>query len=428
MSIRQILQRRDEIRVELKQLMEVPELSAEQRTRCDVLEKEAGTLNDQERRQALIDEMDRRAAGTPLDGSPDGSFDKLSASVTVLDTIRAQMGGTDAGSGRAREVSRELERRSGRRAEGLFYNMSAAQQRQRPEEKRVFTTAQPSPGGGYSIAYEVGSLIDRLRERTVVRQLGATVLGGLVGNLTLPRLAASATAHWVAENSAITVSDPTMDGPALTPRHCGGLVELSRQLLQQSSLDVAAMVEMDLARILAVALDRVALVGGGSGEPKGLLESSSGITRTPLAANITWPDIIDTIAAVDAANGLFGALGWVGNAQTTSFMRQTLKTTSDSASNMMMNDPNSLAGYPYVSTQNVPSNFATSSVSGMSAMIFGNWNDLVIGFWSELDVLVSPFAYGAFEKGNVQVRAMLSADLTTRHPLSFAALTNIVTS
>jgi hypothetical protein len=47
------------------------------------------------------------------------AFEALAAQVTAMDCVRAQMGGTDAGSGRAREVSSELERRSGRRAEGL---------------------------------------------------------------------------------------------------------------------------------------------------------------------------------------------------------------------------------------------------------------------------------------------------------------------
>jgi hypothetical protein len=54
-----------------------------------------------------------------------------------------------------------------------------------------------------------------------------------------------------------------------------------------------------------------------------------------------------------------------------------------------------------------------------ASAIFGNWSDLLVGYWSAFDLLVNPYESTAYSKGNVQVRAMLTADVAVRHPESF---------
>jgi hypothetical protein len=46
--------------------------------------------------------------------------------------------------------------------------------------------------------------------------------------------------------------------------------------------------------------------------------------------------------------------------------------------------------------------------------------------WSEIDILVNPYAEVAYSKGNVQVRAMMMVDVEVRHPQSFAVITDLV--
>lgn len=432
MNLRQILQRRESIRGELRSILEAhPDgaLPAEAGARASTLEAEAAGLNDHERRIALIDELDRRSAGTPISGTGDNSFDRLASQVVITDVLRAQLGATDAGAGRAREVSAELERRSGRKAEGLFFHMGASGA---PIERRVFSTTNPSGGPGSALIQTDISpnLIDRLRQRVICRQMGATVLGGLQGNLNIPRLKASATAYWVGESGAITASDPQTDDVSFTPKHVGGLVEVSRNMIQQPSIDVARMVEDDLLKLIAVALDQAAIQGGGSNQPVGIL-GTSGIGSVALGTNgaaPTWAAIIELIAAVDTANALTGSLGFVTNGYAVSAMRRTLKTSTDTASNFIMNAPNELAGYPLGSSQNVPFNLTKGTGSALAALIFGDWSQLVLGFWSELDILVNPYESTAYSKGNVQVRAMATADVNLRHAAAFAAIQDMVTT
>jgi len=62
-------------------------------------------------------------------------------------------------------------------------------------EQRVLTTANPSGGPGSNIIgadYRPELFADRLRNGTIIRNLGATCLSYLVGNVAIPRRKASA--------------------------------------------------------------------------------------------------------------------------------------------------------------------------------------------------------------------------------------------
>jgi hypothetical protein len=71
-------------------------------------------------------------------------------------------------------------------------------------------------------------------------------------------------------------------------------------------------------------------------------------------------------------------------------------------------------GYPQYWT-----NLASFPAAPTDPLVFGNWADLIIGFWSELDVLVNPFETTAYSMGNVMIRAAMTLDIQKRHPESF---------
>ena len=427
MNTRQILERRAALTKELAAIHAAhPDgaLSGEAESRWAALRSDLESTDAALSRQALLDEIERRSNGTPLAGA-DHRFDQLAGQVNALDVIRAQMGATDAGAGRAREVSAEIARRSGRSPEGLFLHMGAS------AEQRTFSTTTPVGGPGSNTIQTTVSpnLIDRLRERVLVRQMGATVLTGLVGNLSVPRLKASASAQWIAEGGSITATDPQTDAVAFSPKHVGGIVGLSRNMVQQPSLDVARMVEDDLAKLIAVAIDQAAILGGGSNQPAGIMAAGSGVGTIYGGANglaPTWANVVALIGSVDASNALGGSLGFLTNAKVVKAMRTTAKTTTDTASNFIMNDAATLAGYVLGSTQNAPANLTRGSGTNLSPLIFGDWSQLVLGFWSELDILVSPYDTTAFASGGVLVRAMATADVKIKQPLAFSVLPDII--
>ena len=73
---------------------------------------------------------------------------------------------------------------------------------------------------------------------------------------------------------------------------------------------------------------------------------------------------------------------------------------------------------PVFTSNQVPANIGTGS--NKSALIYGQWSELVIGYWSGVDILVNPYAESIAKKGGVFIHAFLDADVVVREPKAFA--------
>jgi HK97 family phage major capsid protein len=404
------------------------DLTDDEQTAFDSGKVEIEKLERDIRNQEFLNEAERRATGEPVNGGDDRTFEAECREFSLVKAIRSQIPGLNVDAGRELEISRELERRNGRAAEGILCPTKIF-------EKRVVTTGLPAGGPGSNLIgtdWRSDMFIDRLREAMAIRRLGARVLNDLTGNVDIPRLKASATAAWVAENTAIPISDPQFEKISLTPKHCGCITEYSRNMLLQSSPDIEDILRSDFAQLLAAALDAAAIAGAGGTQPLGIL-GTSGVGNVPGGtdgAAPTYANIVALISAVGTANGLVGSLGFLTNSKVLGKLATTLKSTADTSSSFIVPDPgaDTLAGYALAISNLVPSNLTKGTGTNLSALIFGNWNDLLIGYWSAFDLLVNPYETTAYSKGNVQIRGMLTADIGLRHPASFAKLADIITT
>lgn len=436
MKLKDLLEKRSQVVAAMRQITDNPQgqggdLSEDQAHKFDEMRADLASLEKQIERRQIIDEVERRMSGEPIIGSGDDRFDDACRNFSLRTAIAAQVPDLNVDAGREREISQELQRRSGRAHNGITVPLSVFHER---IEQRVITTTAPVGGPGSNIIatdHRGDQFIDLLRAALRVRGLGATVLAGLVGNVDIPRQKAAATAGWVAENAALGTSDLQFDSVALTPKHAGCITEFSRNMLMQSSPDVEQLIRRDFAAVLAQAVDSVAIQGGGSNEPTGVL-GTAGIGSVAMGTNggaITWDAVQDLIAEVDIGNALTGSLAFLTNAKVRKSGRKTLKVSGDAGAGFVWEQPNQLAGYTAGVTNLVPSNLDKGTSTGVcSALIFGNWADLLLGYWSELDVLVNPFESSAYAKGNVQVRGMLTVDVAVRHAESFAAIQDLTTA
>jgi HK97 family phage major capsid protein len=288
-------------------------------------------------------------------------------------------------------------------------------------EKRVVTTALPAGGPGSRLIETelmAGQYIDRLRAALVIRRLGARVLSGLIGNVDLPGLSSSAAASWIAENSAISATDPEFRKVSLTPRHVGAITEFSRNMLLQSSPDIEELLRDDFAKILAEKVDLAAIDGAGGIEPTGILVTN-GLDTTVSMSTPTWAKVLELIETVQLADSEGSA--FLTDPAVVRKLRSTLRA-ADTDSRMVQESPNELAGYPLASTTLMP---LSGSPSAGHHLIFGKWSDLLLGYWSVFDLLVNPYESTAYSKGNVQVRGIVTMDVAVRHIASFAASTDV---
>jgi HK97 family phage major capsid protein/HK97 family phage prohead protease len=343
---------------------------------------------------------------------------------SMMRAINALANPGDAAAQRAaafeRECSEATSAKLGKQARGFMVPT---------EVQRRDLNVTTATAGGNLVATELlgGSFIDALRNAMVIDRMGTRMLTGLVGNIAIPRLSGTGTAYWVAENTAPTESDQTIAQVTMSPKTVGAFTDISRRLLLQSSIDVEAMVQNDLATILGQAIQQAAINGSGaSNQPSGILTrvTASVIGGTNGAAP-TWANIVALESDVAVANADVGTLGYLTNAR----VRGKLKTTSKvSGQNGFVWDDGDtpMNGYRTAVTNAVPSNLVKgTSGSTCSAIVFGNFADLVIGMWGSLDLMVDP--YTGSTAGTVRVVALQDVDVQLRNVVSFATMVDALT-
>ena len=321
-----------------------------------------------------------------------------------------------------RECSDAFAGKNGRSAQGFFVPVEV-------QRRDLEVSTANSSTGGKLVATDLVSFIDALRNKMVVTGLGAQMLSGLVGSIAIPRQTAGATAYWVAESGAPTESQQTIDQVTMNPKTVGAFTDISRKLMLQSSIDVEAFVRNDLATVLALAIDLAAINGSGSNnQPTGIL-ATSGIGSVAGGTNGAAPtlaNMIDLETAVSVANADVGSLAYLTNAKVRGKLKQTFKNATY-GDVPVWGDGNMVNGYNAAVSNQVPSNLTKGTASGVcSAVLFGNFADLIIGQWGALDLMVDPYTNST--SGTVRVVALQDVDVAVRHAESFAAMKDALTA
>jgi HK97 family phage major capsid protein len=273
--------------------------------------------------------------------------------------------------------------------------------------RRDLVVGTPTAGGNL-VADELlsGSFIDLLRNRLALAQAGVTMLTGLQGNISIPRQTSAATAYWVGENASPTESQQAIDQVNMTPKTVGAYVDYSRRLLLQSSIDVEGMIRNDLARVIALELDRAAIYGtGSSNQPLGLT-NTTGIGSQTITTYGTFAEYIGMETDVATANADGGSLRYIINAAARGALKSTAKDAAAVAAGFVFED-GEINGYPVIVSNQLQNNDA----------LFGDFSMMIMGMWSGLDLTVDPYA-GA-TAGTVRVIALQDVDVAVKQPGAF---------
>lgn len=283
---------------------------------------------------------------------------------------------------------------------------------------------------------EHGGVIELLRNRMVTRAAGVRVLTGLRGDLLLPKhTAATTNTAWVSEGNAPSEGTPTFGQVKFQPSQLTCYMDVTRQTLLQSSFDVEQFLRNDLATNLAIEIDRTVLHGSGSGaEPAGVFNTGSigDVAGGTNGAAPTWAHIVELETDVGVANADLGSLAYITNAKVRGKLKNTERVSStglfvwQDPANVSPAEPSTpLNGYRAFVTNQVASNLTKGTVSTCSAIFFGNWEEGIVGIWSDLDILVDPYTGGT--TGIVRMVAMAFADFQVRHPESFSVMKDATT-
>jgi len=389
---------------------------------------------DLERVQSFEQIKKDRAAAQARKGSPEKQLVKR---FSFLRMLRSQLATNDPHylplEGAEKEAHREAEDqasgadgKSRMQIKGVgvpsFFMLSDSE-REMIQERAL--SAGTSTSGAETVDTVLQDLIGFLAPRLTVEAMGATVMTGLTGDLYFPRNDSQGSGAWEGEVDTGAEIDPSFDNVQMSPNRFGGYTIYSKQLLIQSSIGVEGFVRNNISSLIGQAVDTVAINGSGSGnQPTGILNTSN-IGDVDHGANggaVTWPKVLEFLSDIQAANADMGSLGWLTTPEVKAQLMQVEKATN--TAQFIMQDPgDSLVGYPFRWSNLVPKTLTDGSGSSLHAMIFGNWQELMIGQWGPIDFVVDP--YSLVRNAQVQVVANIWVDVAVKHPASFTAAQDI---
>ncbi len=305
------------------------------------------------------------------------------------------------------ECSETAQRQLGKTAQGILIPQDVL-------NSRAFNAggAANTPNGAQSgqnlvdTTFMGGSFIEMLRNRTTIMRL-ATTMGGLVGNVDIPRQTGGATAYWLGEGEDAQEGTPSIGQLELSPKTLGAYTDITRRLLMQSSMDAEGIVRRDLVNAMAQAIDFAGYYGSGAAnQPRGI-KNYTGINAVDFAAALpTFKELVDMESLIAADNADIGQMGYIGNAAFRGHCKTTAKFGTGTESTIW--EPgNTINGY----------NTEISNQIAAGDVFFGNFADMLIGMWGGLDLTVDP--YSLSKSGGLRIVVFQDVDFVLRRVESF---------
>jgi HK97 family phage major capsid protein len=400
-------------------------LTPEENSQLDGLHTEIDTLDGDIKRMVRSESLAAEQAGrtNPLN-QPAKEDEKATGSYSFLKAIRAA-GNPDKLEGLEKEMHQEAIREArelGQDIHGVGVPMQVLRGRQK-RDNTVTQGDQPADGA-ILVTEERRGMIELLRDALVTNTLGATVLTGLKGDILFPTHTQGAVSTWKGEIETLDKSNIKFGSQKMAPHRLGTYVDLSKQLIIQSSIDIEAFVRNEIINSVTRAVDVAAIYGDGQdNEPLGLL-NNTGISKFVGGTNGAIPDLATLVALeamVDINNASVGTLKYLLSNK----IKGTLKTQPVASGNplMVLNSNTELNGFPFVAS-NLIKDKTKGTNANASAIVFGNWADLFIGQWGGMDITRDDVTLAL--KGEVRLIINTFWDVMLRRQKSFAAMLDAV--
>lgn len=280
-----------------------------------------------------------------------------------------------------------------------------------PMEFRGDILAGTSTQGQEIVSEEKFSLLGPLRDSLVLVSAGGNFIGNLVGDVSIPVYAGSSAA-WKGEVTAAADGAGLFTEVTMSPKRLTTYIDISKQFLNQDSVGAEALLYQDIINAVTGKLENTVLGSTtGSTQPSGLFYGTAKFDQT---ADVTWAKIVSLETAVNVSNALKGNLSYILGASGYGVLKTTSKVSGTTG---FILEDNTLNGHKYFATNAIAQVLSGSTEIG-SGILFGNFNDLIIGQWGGFDIIVDP--YTVAKEGKVRLVINTYWDVKPRRTESFA--------
>lgn len=251
-------------------------------------------------------------------------------------------------------------------------------------------------------------LIAHLIETAAIMQAGVTVLNTSSGEtIQVPKTTAHSTAAIVTEGGTIGASDPTFGQVPLNAYKYGTLIQVSRELLNDTGVDLEGYLAMQAGRALGNAFGAHAITGTGTSQPRGVVtDATLGITGgTGVVGAFTADNLIDLHYSVIAPYRQSSSCYWLMRDATVGSARKLKDTTGQYMwqPSLQLGAPDMFLGKPVLTDPNV----ATTALAAKS-VLFGDFSQYFVRMAG--GVRFERSDEFAFNTDLVTFRALLRAD------------------
>lgn len=252
-------------------------------------------------------------------------------------------------------------------------------------------------------------LVAHLIEVSGVMMAQPTVLNTASGeSLQIPKTTAHSSAVIVTEGSAIATSEPTFGQITLGAFKYGDLMQVSRELVADTGVDLEGYLAMQVGRALGNALGAHLLTGTGTGQPRGVItDATVGVTGgTGVAGVFTADNLIDLHYSVIAPYRASQSCYWVVKDSTLAVIRKLKDTTNQYLwqPSLQAGAPDTLLGKPLVTDPFVPATGVTNK-----SVVFGDFSQYFVRMVGG-GIRFEQSADFAFNTDLITYRAILRAD------------------
>lgn len=381
-----------------------------------------GKIEDKEREERAetrAANLNGAPADTTLGDGEEREHQKLKKRFSLHKAIRSQLGiNNDRLDGVEAEIHQETSKRAAEA--GISINGIAIP----APENRADGQTVTQDSGGYGanlVAEELRSPIEFLEPRPVLRQLGARFLNGLQGNLAFPTDDGGITASWEGEVATVAATKTAYGKKTMSPNRLAVDALISLQNIMQSSIDLEMYTVDIMNKRTSLKIDEAGINGPGTGfVPLGIL--NDGDVNTVAAgtngAAPTWAHIVDLETGVYDSNADANTMGYLINSATKGRLKKTKHEAGDLG--YLMAKDNTINGYRTGISNLVPKNLTKGSGVNLSAGIFGDFNQLIIGRWGFLDLVADNITRK--KDGYVELTLNTFLDMLLRQPKAFSVI------
>lgn len=272
------------------------------------------------------------------------------------------------------------------------------------EQRAVGTTGAFIGVGGASVFF------DQLRKRVAVLAAGPQFIAVEgYGSLKVPAVTASVTVGGVAENTAITPSDPTLASITLDPKKLAALTLVAREAIEDSNPDLQQVVANSLLKDFGVELDRQFIAGDGTGQNMTGLTVAAGTTAGPAlgvnGAALAFAHLADTLSAYESANNDADRAAWLMHPRTWASVRKLADLQSRPIVSI---DPTAavrqtLWGVPVFLSSNFSIAQTVGTSTDTSTILLADMSQVVVGVSRQVEIQISTEAYFAADQVALKV-------------------------